>query len=157
MKEWSDKNAILNFFLGTTQLLFTSNSILVRTIFHVFPNIHSKIWKFLHHLFPWERSKRYEGVMKNMRNNFFMSSIFCLKMYPPWSTAEKIGAIVSWRSSVSEDVWKGAPAPAFLRLHTTHTRNTQPLLGGGNLCLCAQYRQQLDMQNPPVIIKCRVL
>ena len=91
MKEWSDKNAILNFFLGTTQLLFTSNSILVRTIFHVFPNIHSKIWKFLHHLFPWERSKRYEGVMKNMRNNFFMSSIFCLKMYPPWSTAEKIG------------------------------------------------------------------
>ena len=66
-------------------------------------------------------------------------------------------AIVSWRSSVSEDVWKGAPAPAFLRLHTTHTRNTQPHFGGGNLCLCAQYRQQLDMRNQPVIIKCRVL
>ena len=44
---------------------------------------------------------------------------------------------VSWRSSVSEVVWKGAPAPAFLRLYTTHTRNTHPLPVDGNLyCVC---------------------
>ena len=40
---------------------------------------------------------------------------------------------VSWRPSVAEVVWKGAPAPAFLRLYTTHTRNTHPLPGDGNL------------------------
>ena len=44
-------------------------------------------------------------------------------------------AIVSWRSSVSEDVWKGAPAPAFLRLHTKHTRNTQPHFEV-EICVC---------------------
>ena len=35
-----------------------------------------------------------------------------------------VAAVVSWRPSVAEVVWKGAPAPAFLRLYTTHTRNT---------------------------------
>ena len=45
------------------------------------------------------------------------------------------GDTVSWRSSVSEDVWKGAPAPAFLRLHTKHTRNTQPHFEV-EICVC---------------------
>ena len=40
--------------------------------------------------------------------------------------------------------------------HQTHKKHTTTLRGG-NLCLCAQYRQQLDMRNQPVIIKCRVL
>ena len=66
-------------------------------------------------------------------------------------------AVVSWRSSVSEVVWKGAPAPAFLRLYTTHTRNTIHSLEMDICIVCAQYRQQLGFAKPPVIIKCREL
>ena len=60
-------------------------------------------------------------------------------------------AVVSWRSSVSEVVWKGAPAPAFLRLYTIHTRNTIHSLEMEICIVCAQYRQQLGFAKPPVI------
>ena len=57
-------------------------------------------------------------------------------------------AVVSWRSSVSEVVWKGAPAPAFLRLYTTHTRNTHPLPGDWKSVLCVHsIANNSDLQN----------
>ena len=44
-------------------------------------------------------------------------------------------AIVSWRSSVSEDVW-GSAAPAFLTASTPHTQETHNHTLEVEICVC---------------------
>ena len=85
-----------------------------------------------------ERKELFNGVTKNVSPSIFEID--------PHHADKNLqagvfngGDTVSWRSSVSEHVW-GSAAPAFLTTSTPHTRNTQPHFGGGNLCLCTQYR-----------------
>ena len=42
---------------------------------------------------------------------------------------------VSWRSSVSEDVW-GSAAPAFLTTSTPHTQETHNPTSEVEICVC---------------------